>query len=276
MNTEYLLDLLAFKRCGTLSKAAVERHITQPSLSRNMQKLEEELGCELFERSRNSLTLNENGEIAVKYAEIILQDCERMKSEIQRNIMRHTRISIVSCAPMPQRTLGLKLEKHFPDMTVQSTLNPDNIPLSLLSDGTYRIAVLSYRPDHPDIISIPFQTEHLYISVPENHALAGEKSVSFSSLDGMTFLLNRQIGIWHDFVKKEMPHSAFLLQEDAYAVNTIAEQSDIPAFTTDLAIRINGLRHNHKAVMISDPSAVISFYVCYLRSSDDMFSFLRK
>lgn len=276
MNTEYLLDLLAFERCGTLSKAAEERHITQPSLSRNMQKLEDELGCELFERHRNSLTLNDNGQIAVRYAQTVLQDIDRMKAEIQRNILRRTQISIVSCAPLPQRTLALKLERQFPDMTVQSTLSPDNIPLSMLLDGTYQIAVLSYKPDHPDIIAFPFQTEHLHISVPSDHPLAKEKSVTFAQLDGMTFLLNRQIGIWHDLVKKEMPHSSFLLQDDASAVNAIAESSSLPAFTTDLSIRINGLRQNHKAVMISDSSSMISFYICYQKSSEKLFSFLRK
>ena len=49
----YLLkQLLTFQQCGTLSATAEKLHISQPALSRSMQKLEEELGVPLFERKK--------------------------------------------------------------------------------------------------------------------------------------------------------------------------------------------------------------------------------
>ena len=53
----YLLEQLeAFARCGTLSAAAEELHLSQPALTRSMKKLEELIGVPIFERGKNKLT----------------------------------------------------------------------------------------------------------------------------------------------------------------------------------------------------------------------------
>ena len=48
---------------GTLSEAAEILHLSQPALSRNIKKLEEDLGLTLFERTKNKLSLNKNGDV---------------------------------------------------------------------------------------------------------------------------------------------------------------------------------------------------------------------
>lgn len=52
-----------FVQTGTLSEAAEILHLSQPALSRNIKKLEEDLGLTLFERTKNKLSLNKNGEV---------------------------------------------------------------------------------------------------------------------------------------------------------------------------------------------------------------------
>ena len=56
-----LRQFAAFAEAGTLSEAAEVLHLSQPALSRNMKKLEEDLGVILFERKKNKLELNQNG-----------------------------------------------------------------------------------------------------------------------------------------------------------------------------------------------------------------------
>ena len=53
----------------TISKAAKELLISQPALSRSMQRLESDLGVELFDHYKNKIVLNKNGELAVKHAQ---------------------------------------------------------------------------------------------------------------------------------------------------------------------------------------------------------------
>ena len=69
---EQLRQLVAFDEYGTLSKAAEALHISQPSLSRTMQTLEEELQASLFIRKKNRILLNETGEMAVEQARQVL------------------------------------------------------------------------------------------------------------------------------------------------------------------------------------------------------------
>jgi len=67
-----LKQLVAFAEYGTLSKAAEMLHISQPTLTRTMQKLENEFDVLLFYRTKNKMELNENGKLAVIYANKIL------------------------------------------------------------------------------------------------------------------------------------------------------------------------------------------------------------
>lgn len=69
-----LEQLVAIERCGTVSKAAEELHLSQPAISRSMQKLEGDLQVTLFERKKNKLTLNANGTLAVEYAAKVLKE----------------------------------------------------------------------------------------------------------------------------------------------------------------------------------------------------------
>lgn len=72
MELEQLRQLAAIQKCGTISAAAEECHLTQPSLSRSMRRLETERGAELFTRTRNRVELNEAGRTACEYARGVL------------------------------------------------------------------------------------------------------------------------------------------------------------------------------------------------------------
>ena len=67
-----LRQFVVFADCGTLSEAAEVLHLSQPALSRNMKKLEEELGIPLFFRRKNRLELNENGTYVLGLAKQLL------------------------------------------------------------------------------------------------------------------------------------------------------------------------------------------------------------
>ena len=62
MNLFWLEDFLALAATGNFSRAAEERHMTQPAFSRRIRALEEWLGTELFDRSSQPARLTEAGE----------------------------------------------------------------------------------------------------------------------------------------------------------------------------------------------------------------------
>ncbi len=66
INLQHLEQLITVDKEGTLSRAAEVLLISQPSLTRNMRQLEDDLGVRLFERSKNKLSLTETGKYTVQ------------------------------------------------------------------------------------------------------------------------------------------------------------------------------------------------------------------
>ena len=98
---EQLKQLIAFAKYGTLSKAAEELYISQPALSRSIQKLEKTLGVELFDRKKNKMELNKNGKTVIQYVEKILNLVDEMEEKISKDNQVQNNFSIGSCAPAP-------------------------------------------------------------------------------------------------------------------------------------------------------------------------------
>ncbi len=78
-----LENFLAVVREGTISGAAQSLHLSQPSLSRQMQELEEEVGRKLFERGNRRITLTPEGMILEKRASEILMLLRKTEGEIR-------------------------------------------------------------------------------------------------------------------------------------------------------------------------------------------------
>ena len=76
---QYYLSVI---REGTISAAAESLHVAQPSLSRQMKDLEEELGVTLFERGNRKITLTEEGQVLRRRAEELVRLMQLTQEEI--------------------------------------------------------------------------------------------------------------------------------------------------------------------------------------------------
>ena len=66
-----LEQFVTFYQTGTLRETAEKMHISQPTLTRNMQRLETEFDVPLFHRTKNSISLNETGTLAAEDAKML-------------------------------------------------------------------------------------------------------------------------------------------------------------------------------------------------------------
>lgn len=82
MELRALRYLRAVAQEGSVSNAAKALHVTQPTLSRQLAALEEELGCALFTRSYKGFSLNDKGAMLLRYAESILELADKAKDEL--------------------------------------------------------------------------------------------------------------------------------------------------------------------------------------------------
>lgn len=199
---EQLQHLVTFQECQTLSKAAKQLHISQPVLTRSMQKLEEELEVNLFNRTKNKIAFNETGLLAVSLAKRILDDTKDMKKQLVDFDRKLHTFAIGSCAPAPLSYLSRKFSQFYPQRTLLTEIKDMYILIKGLKEKDYTIIIMPYDIENEQIESIPFMEEQLFFSLPLNHPLAHKKSISLKEMDGEKMLLMSNIGFWNDMHKK--------------------------------------------------------------------------
>ena len=157
----YLLEqFAAFARCGTLLRASEELHITQPTLSRSMKKLEEELGVQIFHRENSKLSLNDTGKIAAEYAQKALQANQDLIDHVLAYDRSLRTISIGSCSPFPVKELMPSLQQYFTEKTILSELvDTDAHLLTGLKNRGYDLVILHSLPEVPGKVDIPISDE---------------------------------------------------------------------------------------------------------------------
>ncbi|EJU24227.1 transcriptional regulator, LysR family [Peptoanaerobacter stomatis] len=265
----YLLEnLYAVYEHKTLTLAAEKLHLTQPSLSRSMQKLEGILEVSLFDRQKNRINLNENGVLAAQYAKKILDSEKEMIESIRAFDLQNLTISIGSCAPGPLYLLPAHISKLYPNTHVTSCMDTEKNLIHGLKNYTFSLIILTQPVEDEKIFSVKFVTEKLNINLTLNHPFAKYEVVSFKEVDGQNFIMYDKVGIWEDIVRKNMPNSRFFTQNDLDAVGEIARLSNFPAFSSNISLSFEPSRQENRLnIPFSDNDATITFYLCCLSNN---------
>lgn len=258
---ELLYHLLAVNEYGTLSAAAEALHISQPSLSRSMQKLEAEFGTPLFERTKNKASLNEAGRLAVTEAKRVTDAAEEMTERMAAYVRSQHTILVGACAPAPMWMLTPTLGQLYPDMTISAEMKEPAVLIDGLRNGTYQVIVTDAPIREDGILCREYVTEQLFISLPPAHPLAKKKGLYLADLAGQTMLLYSELGVWQKLSDEKMQDIHFIVQTQREAFADLISASVLPSFTTNLT-------QQHSAVLdrvdipILDEEATIRFYLC--------------
>lgn len=268
----YLLEaLVTFEKEGTLSAASEQLHISQPALSRAMQKLEEETGVPLFERSRNRLALNSTGKLCAQYAKKVLQAHDEMMEAVTAYDRSLRTLSIGFCAPSPEMDMIRILHTLYPETEITTGIDSEENLYEGLLNHTYHMIVLSYPVYEEGLKCMPCGKEQLYFSLTPDHRLAKSEKlgVRFSDMDGETMIMAQEIGIWKHIKEEMMPHTTLIRQMDMESLNTLINTSSLPGFATDYTIRAFRRQQNPNRVFVpvNDPEATVHFY-CIFRKEN--------
>lgn len=274
IESHILNSFVSFAENGTLSRTAQELNITQPALTRSMQKIEEIVGVKLFERNRNKLSLNDNGLFALKIAQEIMEAQERLIVETRDFAERNERVSFGSIAPAPIDEIVPKLQQRFMNRIIKSELlNTESELLERLDSGKFDFVILRDKLDGYSCREL--FTEHLSIFVPKKHRLAREKSVQLSDLAGEKLLVLKDLGFWGDVVRKKIPNADFFWIEERRHLIDLINLSKIPNFITNITEVSEHYRpivtRERVAVPITDREVNITFYLVCKEEKRAMF-----
>lgn len=280
MNSNQLIQFIALAQEQNVTRAANKLFMTQSSLSNVLKRLEEELGCELFDRVGNRIILNKNGEILLKYAQQVKDLMDDAVREIEENRQKDlTSVHIVSDWHRYFQFIALReLIRVIP---VQLDVGQRDELLSMLVGGTCDIVITANYP--PLAESIPREVckqflfdNHLFISVPPEHRLARRKEASIRDFQNEAFLMaaNEPNEPWiQGMLRKHKVDVSISAIEDWGLMNLYKRNTPKLFFATSLALNSPGPMPNtgepsrRHLIRITDEDASNPVYAYYLEQA---------
>lgn len=191
LDFQLLEQFVVLARAKNFTRAAAELNLSQPALSRAIQKLEDQLGQPLFERKPREVVLTDLGELLLERAKEILKLVEDTFSELSE-AGRKGRIrlgAIPTIAPyfLP-KLLGSFAESH-PQISVVVQEDTTDSLIKRCSHGEIDLAIVAL-PILAKYLEIePLFTEELLLVLPPGHPLAGKKSVQVQAVEEYPFVM---------------------------------------------------------------------------------------
>lgn len=259
MDFDQLRALDAIAAEGTLTDAAAVLRVSQPTLSRAIQRLEEEFDQPLFDRVGRRMTLNEAGRMAVDWSRQILRDERLMREALELIAAQARTLRIGTIAPAPLWCLTGLMVERFPQETLTSYSFDTPEVLKRVANGSLDLGIIAAEPANlgDDLRSCPLMRERLSVALPPNHPLAARASVTATELDGETFLILTDIGFWHERVNRLLPHSTLIEQHDREVFTKLSHSTPYCMFVSD-APHMHGSMTGRAIVPIADDDLALA------------------
>lgn len=188
MNIESLKTFREVVRLGSFSKVAKELGISQPAVSFQIQKLEQELGIKLIDRSQKAIALTKAGKRLLRFAEAVEgereklgQDLEQMKEDIAGDLL-------IGASTIPSEYLLPKMVAMFkqqhPAVKIQVEASDSLTVISRIRGNTYEVGFCGIAPEGKDLTFFKIADDEIVPIVFPGHPFASRGKVSPEELEG--------------------------------------------------------------------------------------------
>jgi DNA-binding transcriptional LysR family regulator len=190
----------------SFSRAAEKLHRTQPAISLALQRLEQELGEKLIDRSGKELILTDAGRTVIDFArrfQSLQQELDNSIAELRDNSAGRLTIGANESTTLYLLRHIERYRELYPKVKVQVRRSlSSKIPNELL-DGNLELGVISYDPSDPRLRTKVLYADSLAFVVSPKHHLAHRKTVSLTELGGEVFIAHNVISPYRENVLKE-------------------------------------------------------------------------
>jgi len=191
MEVDQLRYFLRVAERGNFTRAAEELNISQPALSRSIQKLEEELGQPVFERKTRSVALTDAGTLLQSRAQQILALIEDTKAEISDDGRRgQIRIgAIPTIAPFFLPNLLRQFSTEFPAASIIVQEDTTDHLLKRCTQGEIDLAILALPVPAKYLEVEELFQEELLLVLPPDHPLVNKPQIRLNDIKALPFVL---------------------------------------------------------------------------------------
>lgn len=196
MELQQLRYVLAVARTGNFSRAAEQCHVSQPSLSQQIQKLEDELGERLFDRLKTRARLTAAGEALRERAGRILAEVEAVRREATeaRALTRgHVAVGVLpTIAPYLLPRVLPAFSRKFPGIEIAVQEDTTAQLLGLLAACEVDLVIASLPLHDARVHTENLFAEELRVALPPGHPLLRRRAIHAADLEAEPFILMKE------------------------------------------------------------------------------------
>ena len=219
MTLNQLRYFQAVARLQNFRAAAEELYISQPSLSRSIDSLEDELGVVLFEKSGRGIALTGSGRLLLEYANRIIEECDIAIYKMKELSTSGGRIDIGYVFPLANYYIPHKVRSFLnmpgnEHVTFGFTQNRTSSIIRDIKNGKLDVGFCAYSENEEELEFVPLMKQEMVIITSLEHPLADRDDLSIrelanypvigydriSGLGGYTNRLYKNVGIKSDIV----------------------------------------------------------------------------
>ncbi|MEU6370585.1 LysR family transcriptional regulator [Streptomyces sp. NPDC046931] len=193
MDLHVLRSFQAVAEGATVTDAAAEARVTQPALSRALNRLEAEVGAELFHRVGRILRLTPAGRVFKEYVDAVLDSYDRgcrAVAEVvdpEGGVVSLAFLHTLGTWLVPRLVTGFR--EAFPQTRFELHQADENGLAQRLLDSTADVIITSRDPGHPLITWRRLLVESLWLAVPVRHRLAQRQRVRLAEAAEEQFIV---------------------------------------------------------------------------------------
>lgn len=196
MNLEQLKGFVTVAELGHFTRASERLHLAQPSLSRQISTLEQELGAELFHRARGNISLTAAGETLLPRARRMLADADAIRTEmaelagLQRGRVRLGAAPTLCISLVPEVLRSFRVT--HPGIEIQLVEGGTNLLIEQLATGNVDMALITLSERSPVtgpvLVTEPLISEDLVVVSSADVPPVAEREVSLTDLADLPFI----------------------------------------------------------------------------------------
>lgn len=255
---QYFIEVSNYK---SFTRAADHLFITQPTISKMIKNLENELGVELFDRSKKSLTLTDAGRVVLEQAKLIDKAFRNLEVEME-NLLElkkgHIRIGlppIIDPSFFPE-IMG-KFHDKYPSITFQLVEEGSKKIEESVANDVLDIGVIVLPAKNNQFHSFSFLKEDIKLILHPSHPLANEAEINLAQLSEDSFILFNKDFVLRDLIISSCNRAGFnpsILSESSrwdFIEEMVACKLGVALLPESIC---RNLHQNVRAVKISKPS----------------------
>lgn len=193
MNLRDLQYLVALAETRHFGRAAKRCHVSQPTLSAQLKKLEEFLGARLIERQPRRVALTPAGEAVVERARRMLRDAEDIRALARASadpLAGQLRVGLIpTLGPYLLPRVAPRLRRALPKLQLILHEQQTAPLIAQVVEGELDLALLALPADAGGLETRSLFAEAFLVAIPERHRLAARRRLRTTDLAGEKLLL---------------------------------------------------------------------------------------